>query len=110
MLLLPQSGKSVQITMPARRASQFSTKKYGIMILIIFQSLNSQATPEFCEPWSECQPEESRNDAAADDDDEPTRAMPHSHRQANTHRDQISRSGGNPLTLIMRINIHTQMD
>ena len=31
-----------------------------------------------------------------DDDDEPTTAMPHSHRQANTHRDQISRSGETP--------------
>ena len=28
-----------------------------------------------------------------DDDDEPTTGMPHSHQQANTHRDQISRSG-----------------
>ena len=37
------------------------------------------------------------DDAAAD---EPTTAMPHSHRQANTHRDQISRSGETPLTLI----------
>ena len=37
-----------------------------------------------------------RNDADADDDDEPTTAMPHSHRQANTHRDQISRSGETP--------------
>ena len=27
------------------------------MLLIIFQSLNSQAIPGFCEPWSECQPE-----------------------------------------------------
>ena len=31
-----------------------------------------------------------------DDDDEPTTGMPHSHQQANTHRDQISRSGDTP--------------
>ena len=36
----------------------------------------------------------AQNDA--DDGDEPTRAVPHSHRQANTHRDQISRSGETP--------------
>ena len=38
----------------------------------------------------------AQNDADGGDDDEPTSAMPHSHRQANTHRDQISRSGETP--------------
>ena len=37
----------------------------------------------------------AQNDADGDGD-EPTTAMPHSHQQANTHRDQISRSGENP--------------
>ena len=34
-----------------------------------------------------------------DADDEPTTATPHSHQQANTHRDKISRSEDTPLTL-----------
>ena len=39
----------------------------------------------------------AQNDADdGDDDDEPTSAMPHSQRQANTHRGQISRSGETP--------------
>ena len=45
----------------------------------------------------------AQNDADGDggdgddgDDDEPTTGMPHSHQQANTHRDQISRSGDTP--------------
>ena len=38
----------------------------------------------------------AQNDADADADDEPTTAISHSHWQANTHRDQISRSGETP--------------
>ena len=39
----------------------------------------------------------AQNDADdGDGDDKPTSAMPNSHRQANTHRDQISRSGETP--------------
>ena len=92
-----ESGQSDQMTMPARRASKFSAQWRAIKLQAIFQSLNSQAIPGFCEPWSECQPEESRNDAdGGGDGDEPTTAMFHSHRQANTHRDQISRSGETP--------------
>ena len=53
-------GSSVQMTMPVRRASEFSAKRRAVLLLIIFQSLISQAIPGFCEPWSECQPEESR--------------------------------------------------
>jgi hypothetical protein len=67
--------------LPARRALEFSAKRRAIIFLLIFQSLNSQAIPGFCEPWSECQPEESRNDADGDGG-EPTTAMPHSHQQA----------------------------
>ena len=55
-----KSGQSDQMTMPARRASKFSAKWRAIKLQTIFQSLNSQAIPGFCEPWSECQPEESR--------------------------------------------------
>ena len=84
------------MTMPGRRASKFSAKRRAIIVLLMFQSLNSQAIPGFCEPWSECQPEESRNNADGGGGGEPTTAMPHSHRQANTHRDQISRSGETP--------------
>ena len=52
-----KSGQSDQMTMPARRASKFSAKRRAIIFLLIFQSLNSQAIPGFCGPWSECQPE-----------------------------------------------------
>ena len=98
--MFSKSGQSDKMTMPARRASQFSAKWRAIKLQTIVQSLNYQAIPGFCEAWSECQPEESRNDADDDDndaaDDEPTTARPHSHRQANTPRDQISRSGDTP--------------
>ena len=45
--------RSDQMTMPGRRASKFSAKRRAIICLLIFQSLNSQAIPGFCE----CQPE-----------------------------------------------------
>ena len=45
--------------MPARRASKFSAKRRAVLLLMIFQSLISQAVPGFCEPWSECQPGET---------------------------------------------------
>ena len=54
-----KSGQSVQMTMPARRASQSSPKRRAVLLLMIFQNLISQAIPGFCEPWSECQPEGS---------------------------------------------------
>ena len=47
------------MTMPARRASKFSAKRCAVLLLMIFQSLISQAVPGFCEPWSECQPGET---------------------------------------------------
>ena len=94
LVFFSKSGQSDQMTMPARCASEFSAKRRAIIFLLIFQSLNSQAIPGFCEPWSECQPEESKSDA--DGGGEPTSAVPHSHRQATAHRDQISRSGETP--------------
>ena len=87
------------MTMPATRASEFYAKRRAVIFLIISQSLNSQAISGFCEPWSECQPEESRNDGdggGGGGGGEPTTAMPHSHRQATTFRDQISRSEDTP--------------
>ena len=54
-----KSGQSDQMTMPARRASKFSAKRRAVLLLMIFQSLISQAVPGFCEPWSECQPGET---------------------------------------------------
>ena len=59
LVKLSKSGQSDQMTMPARRASNFSAKWRAIKLQTIFQSLNSQAIPGFCEPWSECQPEGS---------------------------------------------------
>ena len=45
--------------MPARRASKFSAKRRALLPEVFFQSLNYQAIPGFCEPWSECQPGET---------------------------------------------------
>ena len=58
---LSKSGQSVHMTMPARRASKFCVRRRAGLLLIIFQSLISEAILGFCEPWSECQPEESKN-------------------------------------------------
>ena len=55
-----KSGQSSQMTMPARRASKFCAKRRALSPELIFQSLIPQGIPGFCEPWSECQPEESR--------------------------------------------------
>ena len=60
LYLLSKSGQSDQMTVPSRRASEFSAKWHAIKLQTIFQSLNSQAIPGFCEPWCECRPEESR--------------------------------------------------
>ena len=54
-----KSGQSDQMTMPTRRASKFSAKRRALLPEVFFQSLNSQAIPGFCEPWSECQPGET---------------------------------------------------
>ena len=45
-----KSGQSVQMTMPARRASKFSAKRRAVSPEMFFQSLISQAILEFCEP------------------------------------------------------------
>ena len=47
------------MTMPARRAPKFSTKRRALLPEVFFQSLISQAVPGLCEPWSECQPGET---------------------------------------------------
>ena len=60
LVFCSKSGQSDQMTMPARRASKFSAKRRAVSPEVFFQSLNAQAMPGFCEPWSECQPEESR--------------------------------------------------
>ena len=48
------------MTMPARRASKLSAKRRAVTPEVFSQSLVPQGIPGFCEPWSECQPEESR--------------------------------------------------
>ena len=55
-----KSGQSVQMTMPDRRASKFSAKRGAVTPEVFSQSLISRGIPGFCEPWYECQPEESR--------------------------------------------------
>ena len=57
LVLFSKSGQSDQMTMPARRASEFSAKRRAVSPEMFFQSLISQAILGFCEPWSECQPE-----------------------------------------------------
>ena len=60
LVFFSKSGQSVQMTMPARRASKFSAKRRAVTPEVFSQSLISRGIPGFCEPWSECQPEESR--------------------------------------------------
>ena len=60
LVFLTKSGQSDQMTLPARRASEFSAKRRAIMLPIVFQSLISTICPGILEPWPECQPEESR--------------------------------------------------
>ena len=55
-----KSGQSDQMTMPARRAPKFCAKRRALSPEVFSQSLIPQGIPGFCEPWSECQPEESR--------------------------------------------------
>ena len=57
LVFLSKSGQSDQMNMPARRASKFSAKRCAVSPEMFFQCLISQAISEFCEPWSECQPE-----------------------------------------------------
>ena len=44
------------MTMPARRASKFCAKRRALSPELFLQSLIHEGIPEFCEPWSECQP------------------------------------------------------
>ena len=56
-----KSGQSVQMTMPARRASKFCAKRRALSPEVFSQSLISEATPGNIEPWPECQPEQLIN-------------------------------------------------
>ena len=59
LVFFPKSGQSVQMTMPARRASKFSTKRRALLPEVFFQSLLSRVNPGIIEPWPGCQPEHS---------------------------------------------------
>ena len=52
-----KSGQSVQMAMPARRASKFCAKRRALSPEVFSQSLISEAIPGNIEPWPECQPE-----------------------------------------------------
>ena len=52
-------GQSVQMTMPARRASKFCAKRRALLPKMFFQSPISRVIPGIIEPWPECQPEHS---------------------------------------------------
>ena len=54
-----KSGQSAQMTMPARRASEFSAKRRALLPEVFFQSPISRVIPGIIEPWPECQPEHS---------------------------------------------------
>ena len=55
-----KSRQSVQMTMPARRASKFCAKRRAVSPEVFSQSLISEIISGIIEPWPECQPEESR--------------------------------------------------
>ena len=61
--------------MPARRASEFSAKRRAVSPELFFQSLISQATPGFCKPSSECQPEERQRQSVKFSNVEPASIM-----------------------------------
>ena len=56
-----KSGQSVQMTMPARRASEFCAKRRAVTPEVFSQSPISEAIPGNIEPWPECQPEQLIN-------------------------------------------------
>ena len=47
LVFLSKSEQSDQMTMPARRALKFAAKRRAVLLLMIFQSLISQAIPGF---------------------------------------------------------------
>ena len=53
------------MTMPARRASEFSPKRRALLPEMFFLSPISRVIPEFVEPWPEYQPEHSTGMASA---------------------------------------------
>ena len=55
-----KSWNSVQMTMPARRASKFCAQRRAVSPEVFSQSLISEIISGIIEPWPECQPEESR--------------------------------------------------
>ena len=59
LVFFSKSGQSVQMTMPARRASEFSAKRRALLPEVFFQSPISRVIPGIIEPWPECQPEHS---------------------------------------------------
>jgi len=57
LLFLLNKWQSGQMTMPARCASQLSSKWCAVLLLIVFQSLISYVIPWNIEHWPECQSE-----------------------------------------------------
>ena len=55
------------MTMPARRASEFSVKRRALSPEVFSQSLISEAIAGNIEPWPECQPEQLINIHAQSD-------------------------------------------
>ena len=54
-----KSGQSVQMAMPARRASTFCFRSWSQCQNLLIPDLASWWIPGVCEPWCECQPEGS---------------------------------------------------
>ena len=61
LVFFPKSGQSVQMTMPAGRASKFCSKRHAVSPEVFSQSLISRAIAGNIEPWPECQPEQIIN-------------------------------------------------
>ena len=56
-----KSGQSVQMTMPASRASKFCAQRRAESPEVFSQSMISEVISGIIKPWPECQPEESRS-------------------------------------------------
>ena len=59
LVKFPKYGRSAQMTMPGRRASEFCANRRALLLPIFFLSLICQVILADIEPLPECQPEQS---------------------------------------------------
>ena len=55
LVFFPKYSRSAQMTMPARRSSEFCVKRRAVLLPMFFLSLICRVTPANIEPSTECQ-------------------------------------------------------